>query len=365
MRTMGWFLATIGCLTVSAGLLAADPPSQISLRYKFRAGETLRSRVSHDMNVEMSVSGSSMTTDSNATSTKVWKVKETRPDGTATFEHMVEDVEMKNDASGHMPTHYSSRSDAKPPAGYETVAKSVGVPLINITMDPRGKVIKREYLTEGPHAEREDLTLPLPEKPIVVGESWTIPNMIELPIDGGGIKRIRTRQVFTLNELKDGIAVIHMERQILSPIDPTTEVKLIQGESTGTIRFDIDRGRVVSQEAEVDRRVLGFRGPTSSIHLRTLFTEKLVADETKTAGTAVSENKPKRLSEARLPARTNAAAEPVSAVADIKIGSVEGRSQEPKVQRSALAATDIPQHAVDASESARRQKPAEPDPNTK
>ena len=42
MRTMGWFLATIGCLTVSAGLLAADPPSQISLRYKFRAGETLR-----------------------------------------------------------------------------------------------------------------------------------------------------------------------------------------------------------------------------------------------------------------------------------------------------------------------------------
>lgn len=189
--------------------------------------------------------------------------------------------------------------------------------------------------------------------------------MIELPIDGGGIKRIRTRQVFTLNELKDGIAVIHMERQILSPIDPTTEVKLIQGELTGTIRFDIDRGRVVSQEAEVDRRVLGFRGPTSSIHLRTLFTEKLVADETKTAGTAVSENKPKRLSEARLPARTNAAAEPVSAVADIKIGSVEGRSQEPKVQRSALAATDIPQHAVDASESARRQKPAEPDPNTK
>ena len=308
-------------------------------------------RVSHDMNVEMSVSGSSMTTDSNATSTKVWKVKETRPDGTATFEHMVEDVEMKNDASGHMPTHYSSRSDAKPPAGYETVAKSVGVPLINITMILEGRSSSESTSRKG-RMQNGKIDASFARETDCCWRKLDDSQYDRAAHRRWGIKRIRTRQVFTLNELKDGIAVIHMERQILSPIDPTTEVKLIQGESTGTIRFDIDPGRVVSQEAEVDRRVLGFRGPTSSIHLRTLFTEKLVADgETKTAGTAVSENKPKRLSEARLPARTNAAAEPVSAVADIKIGSVEGRSQEPKVQRSALAATDIPQHAVDASES--------------
>ena len=34
----------------------------------------------------------------------------------------------------------------------------------------------------------------------------------------------------------------------------------------GTVRFDIDNGRIDSQLFEVDKRVLGFAGPTSSMH---------------------------------------------------------------------------------------------------
>ena len=34
----------------------------------------------------------------------------------------------------------------------------------------------------------------------------------------------------------------------------------------GTVRFDVDKGRILSQEYEVDKRVLGFAGPTSSMH---------------------------------------------------------------------------------------------------
>ena len=34
----------------------------------------------------------------------------------------------------------------------------------------------------------------------------------------------------------------------------------------GTVRFDLDAGRIDSQHFEVDKRVLGFAGPTSSMH---------------------------------------------------------------------------------------------------
>jgi hypothetical protein len=52
----------------------------------------------------------------------------------------------------------------------------------------------------------------------------------------------------------------------------------------GTVRFNVGRGRVESQLFEVDKRVLGFAGPTSSMHyvmrMEERFTEaKLASSE--------------------------------------------------------------------------------------
>jgi hypothetical protein len=60
----------------------------------------------------------------------------------------------------------------------------------------------------------------------------------------------------------------------------------------GTARFDIEKGRIDSQLFEVDKRVLGFAGPTSSMHyvmrMEEKFTdEKLVARPSATLPTAV------------------------------------------------------------------------------
>ena len=262
MRTIGWFLPAIGFLAVLAGLAAAAPATQYTLRYKFHPGETLRWEVTHESNIEATVSGTSQSADSQTTSVKVWRVKEVRPDGAAVFQYSVESVRMKQKLTGRMEVHYDSNVNKKPPLGFDMVAKSIGVPLVNITLDNRGKIVRREHLLERQHGEEGDVTLPLPEQPVALGASWTIPQEIEVAMDQGGIKRIKTRQVFTLEAVQEGIAAIRVEQQILSPIDdPSVEAKLIQRESTGTIRFAIDPGRVIGQAIEVDRRVLGFRGP--------------------------------------------------------------------------------------------------------
>ena len=43
------------------------------------------------------------------------------------------------------------------------------------------------------------------------------------------------------------------------------------------MRFDIDAGRILAQEMEVDKGVVGFRGEASSIHYLTRFSEEFTA----------------------------------------------------------------------------------------
>jgi hypothetical protein len=72
------------------------------------------------------------------------------------------------------------------------------------------------------------------------------------------------------------VATIHCEFQVLSPTTPAMDGQLAHRLAKGTIRFDLKRGRIVSQKLDVDRRVLGFAGPSSSMHLVTRMEERLV-----------------------------------------------------------------------------------------
>ena len=64
---------------------------------------------------------------------------------------------------------------------------------------------------------------------------------------------------------------------------PEIQAKLIQRESDGTIQFDIEAGRVVSQRIDLDRRVTGYPNAKSTMHYRTRFTETLLNDGERTA----------------------------------------------------------------------------------
>jgi hypothetical protein len=187
---------------------------------------------------------------------------------------------MKQKQTGGLGARYNSRTDKDPPKAFQGIAKSIGVPLGKLTLDGRGRVLKREHFTDQTVGEENEVTLPLPEKDVAVGATWAIPTEIEVPLEGGGIKRVKLRRVFTFREVKDGIATIGVESQILSPIESAAiEARLIQRESAGSIRFDIASGRVISQSLGTDRRVLGFRGATSSLHSVVEFTEKLLPEQ--------------------------------------------------------------------------------------
>ncbi len=268
-------------LCVLAGLSVSRAQAEgekYLLRYRFEPGQSLRWEVAHRVSIRTSVSGTSKTAETDSRSVKAWRVGEVQPDGTATFDHLVEYVDMRQKLTGCEAVHYDSRRHPEPPEGFRHVAQSVGVTLSVVTMDGCGKIVHRERKEVKAQAKSEGpMTIPLPEEPIAVGHTWSYPQQIDVQLNTGLLKKVKARQTFTLECVRTGVATIRVATRILTPIsDPAVESQLIQRETAGIVRFDINAGRVLSQQMDVDKHVVGFRGRASSLHYVTRFTERLL-----------------------------------------------------------------------------------------
>jgi hypothetical protein len=278
---------------------AADEPEsavapagpKYTLQYKFKPGEVIRTQVWHQANSETTIAGSTQSAETTSGSVKVWRIKNVEPDGHITFEHSVESVDMRQKLSDHQEVTYNSKIDKDPPPMYAAVAKDVGVPLTVVTIDPSGKILKRvdrgDKTTTDPQSS--DMVVPLPAEPVAVGGAWNIPQGVTISLEDGESKLIQTRQHYTLNKVAHGVATISVATQILTPVNnPTIQSQLIQRLTQGTIRFDMDAGRVISKQLDLDERVLGFHGSDSSVHFVGRFTEEYLPPAT--AKTAAKES---------------------------------------------------------------------------
>ena len=265
--------------SVAADAVAAEDEKHL-LRYQFTPGETLRTKVVHQATVRTTVEGTSQTASTVSKSTKVWFVNEVDDEGHITFVHSVEHVDMKNEVTGREGIVYDSRSDEKPPQGFEHVAKRIGVPLTKIKMTATGEILERKELAPEDASQPSQIVLPLPKEAVAVGETWSEPHEFILSLDDGTTKRIKSRQRFELKNVEHGVATIHIATQTLTPVSsPEVRAQLVQRESEGTIRFDVDAGRILGQKIDLDRRVVGHPNPKSSMHYRIRFTEELLDDD--------------------------------------------------------------------------------------
>jgi len=254
------------------------------LRYKFRLDEVIRTKVTHQAAVKTTIEGTTQKAETVSISLKNWQVTKIDEDGFVTFVHSVEYVNMKTDVTGRETLRFDSRKNQEPPPGYQDVAKRVGIPLTRIVMDDTGKILKREDLAAG-LAVPSQLTMPLPPDPVNVGDDWTFPDTLRIKLRNGEIKSVKMRQRFELESVEDGVAEIHVETQILSPTKDNKELEsqLIQRQTEGNIRFDIEAGRVLEQQIDLDRRLVGYPNDKSSMHYRTRFTEVLLESTDRTA----------------------------------------------------------------------------------
>lgn len=264
--------AILAC--VLAGTVAAEP---VTLRYRFHAGDRLPMRVEHRALTETTMNGTTQSVETMTDSTKTWMVVEVDADGTATLEHSVDDVTMTSRTSDRGEVRWASSGDDEPPPGYEAVRPNLGVPLVRMRVAADGRVVDRRELRPCPPAATGDLVVvPLPEAAVEIGAEWTVPQEVVIEVPAGPRKAVRTRLRYRLEAVKDGIATIAVDTTVLTPIDdPRLEARLLERIWDGEIRFDIAAGRVVSRRTAIDRRVVGFGGPQSSVRYKASLAETL------------------------------------------------------------------------------------------
>jgi hypothetical protein len=247
------------------------------LKYKMRAGSTLRYRVEHLASVETTIGGNTQEQKSRSISTKAWKFLELDPTSGLRFEHVIEDVDMWQTSTGRQDVTYNSRQDRQPPAEYEHVAESLGKPLATVTMDVHGKVLDRDVAAKHPDWGFGGLVMPLPEGKVAIGHTWTVPHLIHARREDRTVQQIKTRLRYRLERVQTGVATISIKSEVLTPIsDQRIKSQIVQQLSNGEIKFDIDAGHVLSKQLDWDETVIGFNGNDSNMKYLARFTETLL-----------------------------------------------------------------------------------------
>lgn len=273
-----------GLLAVAAGR-ASEPvttPSGVVLRYAFRVGDDLASVVAHRALTETTMNGVTQSVETSTDSNRTWKVVAVDDTAGATLEQVVDDVTMTSRSSDQGEIRWSSTGLTEPPPGYEGVRQSLGVPLVRLRVAADGRILERRELRPCPAAATGDLVIvPFPEEPIPVGHEWTVPDELVVEVPGGPRKAVRTRLRYRLEQLDDGIATIAVDTTVLTPVDdPRLEARLLERIWAGTVRFDVEAGRIVGRRTTIDRRVVGFGGPQSSVRYKASLEERAAAPTT-------------------------------------------------------------------------------------
>src|SRR5262245_140600 len=263
------------------------------LAYHFASGDVLRTKVVHVAKVDTKIKGTAQSTTSRTISTRTWRIRDVDAAGNITFENVVEKIEMWNSVEGREESHFNSETDKVPPAEFATVAASVGKVLATIKIDPYGRILSRQNTQQQYNPGIGDLTVPFPpadKQPIKPGVTWSIPDELRLPVEGGTIKKIQTQQQYKLEKVEAGVATISVVTQVLTPVnDPKLQSQMVQRLQNGTIKFDVDAGRLLHKQFDIDQQVFGFSGPESHMQYLARFTEESVKEE-KTAKKASADN---------------------------------------------------------------------------
>ena len=139
-------------------------------------------------------------------------------------------------------------------------------------MPSRNRCVRGEDRTRAGIGE---LTIPFPSQPVKAGQSWSIPEELQVRLEDGSIKKVQTQQKYRLEKVEAGVATIGVETQVLTPVnDAKVQSQLVQRLQRGTIKFDVDAGRLIHKQMDADEEVYGFSGPDSHMQFLARFTEE-------------------------------------------------------------------------------------------
>jgi hypothetical protein len=268
-------------LVLTALAVADDAGSQkYSLRYQFEKDGALHYTVGNESTIDVQVGAESEKVSHSSESGRMLRTVLINPDGSTVLEVLIEYVNL---SAADM--NWDSRSGEPPPPQFTGIDKTIGTPLMAITVAPSGTVIAAE--SNGKAADKSqleaaqfDLFPILPSDPVAVGASWTEPFKVDVLTASQLPKSISLQRTYTLRSVDNGVAEIDVKTAVITPIeDPLEEGQLIQRTPSGTLRLNIAEGRMLERIMKLDNKVVGFQGAQSAMRVTGTRQESLESSE--------------------------------------------------------------------------------------
>lgn len=261
-------------------------------RYKLEPGLVIASEVTHLAKTDTKVDAVEQNSHSRTVSQKTWEVTRVENDE-MTFEYKILEIDMSQRIGADTEIRFNSKSGEEPQRQFKAAADSVGKVISTVTIDEQGMIVARSDDTNPPNLGMGDITLPVPKQPIAIGATWEVPRELRIRREDGTFKTVRFRELFRFDKVSAGVATIAVRSEMLTAIsEPKEEAQVLQQLSNGTIKFDIDAGRMLSKELGWDKVVVGFSGAGSVMDYSARLDEQITKAELK-ASTRKSASKAK------------------------------------------------------------------------
>lgn len=258
MRSFAFCVLSFVLSLLTASLpvtFAEEEASQYTLRYKYTPSEFVHYNVESQNKIIVEKNQDKSTTHNTAKTLKHYRVVWVDDEGNGTLETVIDRVQMSAKFDDEAPATFDSEDPKqKDLKQYEKIREMIGKPS-RIIYTPLGKVVSKD---EKPHSQNQGFLIPLPENAVKIGDSWKEEYSIEVAVGKTLRKKVPIRRTFTLESVQDQIAAIKFKTKVLTRLnDPKLGVQLIQKTPSGTIKLDVERGIIVSQDVSLDKAQIG------------------------------------------------------------------------------------------------------------
>lgn len=273
---------------------------QYELKYKMTKGEKIRWTVEHVVATRVQMAGEAEESSSRSETKKLWTVNNVDNLGNMTFVHSIESINMWQKVGEEKPVTFDSTKDKEAPEEYEIVAGQVGKPLAMFSIDSKGKILDRKSSLKENSFGVGKVTLPLPAKPISIGQQWHALSQLQATDENGTQKKLKARILYELMEVRGQNASIKFKTEVLTPItSEKVRSTIMQQMTEGYVIFNMELGRPIKKQVEWDEKAQGFEGPDSLLTYVGRMTETIILEDTKKTSATTQKN----VKSAKRPAR--------------------------------------------------------------
>ncbi|QDT26639.1 hypothetical protein Enr10x_19440 [Gimesia panareensis] len=298
MRSIVFCLLTLMLSQFSAPLsvtsAAEEEAKSYSLRYKFTPNEFVHYSVESTNQITVQLNQNKQTSANASNTLKHYRVISVNEEGNGTLETRIDRVKMSVQFDNATPATFDSEQPPeKDLEQFKPIRANISKPT-RVVYSPVGKVIKILELNIGQDGakfeeakapgkidqeqkRRLGFLIPLPEEDVKIGDSWNDDLDVEVALSKTLRKKVPVRRTFTLDAVEDGTAVITFKTKIMTRLnDPKLSMQLIQKTPSGTIKLDLERGILISQDVSLDKAQVGVFDGKGAMRAVTTRVETLV-----------------------------------------------------------------------------------------